>query len=149
MIYIKKWTDYYEDFFPVEPHQGEFFESLCGEFSSPAKILSVESIKRGIPLIIVDRYYRGVASYLDSIRQEVVVLFDEFDKTFGEVRAGDDCASPQAELLTLFDGVSTGKKLYDEGLTFFSDTKEKSVKKASAILYKGIYAGEKRLSCYS
>ena len=77
-----------------------------------AKILSVESIKRGIPLIIVDRYYRGVASYLDSIRQEVVVLFDEFDKTFGEVRAGDDCASPQAELLTLFDGVSTGKKLY-------------------------------------
>jgi len=77
-----------------------------------AKILSIESIKRGIPLIIVDRYYRGIASYLDSIRQEVVVLFDEFDKTFGEVKAGDGHASPQTELLTLFDGVSTGKKLY-------------------------------------
>lgn len=42
MIYIKKWTDYYEDFFPIEPHQEEFFESLCKQFNSPAKILSVE-----------------------------------------------------------------------------------------------------------
>jgi len=42
MIYIKKWTDYYEDFFPLEPNQGEFFESLCKEFTLPAKILNVE-----------------------------------------------------------------------------------------------------------
>ncbi len=42
MIYIKKWTDYYEDFFPVEQNQEEFFTSLCNEFKAPAKILGVE-----------------------------------------------------------------------------------------------------------
>ena len=52
MIYIKKWTDYYEDFFPIEPHQGEFFESLCENFNSPAKILSVECG----PALLSDRF---------------------------------------------------------------------------------------------
>lgn len=41
-----------------------------------------------------------------------MVLFDEFDKTFGEVQAQDGEASPQANLLSLFDGVSGGKKLF-------------------------------------
>lgn len=77
-----------------------------------AKVLSVEAIKIGLPLIIVDRYYPGIAAYLQSIEQEVVVLFDEFDKTYGEVKAMEGSASPQAELLTLFDGISTGKKIF-------------------------------------
>lgn len=77
-----------------------------------AKMLSVEAIKAGIPLVIVDRYYPGVAAYLQSIEQKVMVLFDEFDKTYGEVKEMDGCASPQTELLTLFDGISTGKKLF-------------------------------------
>ena len=42
MIYIKKWTEYYEDFFSVEPHQEEFFSALGSEFPSPSKFLSVE-----------------------------------------------------------------------------------------------------------
>lgn len=42
MIYVKKWTDYYEDFFPIEPHQLDFFTNLSEEFTSPAKFLSVE-----------------------------------------------------------------------------------------------------------
>ena len=42
MIYVKKWTDYYEDFFPIEPHQLDFFTNLSEEFTSPAKLLSVE-----------------------------------------------------------------------------------------------------------
>ena len=39
-------------------------------------------------------------------------MFDEFDKTFGGVRAQDGMADPQTELLTLFDGLSTGKKCF-------------------------------------
>ena len=31
MIYIKKWTDYYEDFFPIEPNQLEFFTAMGNE----------------------------------------------------------------------------------------------------------------------
>ena len=77
-----------------------------------AKLLSVEAVKAGIPLIIVDKYYPGIAAYLQSIEQKVMVLFDEFDKTYGEIKEMDGCASPQTELLTLFDGISTGKKIF-------------------------------------
>lgn len=77
-----------------------------------ATLLSVEAIKNDLPLIIVDRYYSGIASYLDSIHQECVILFDEFDKTFGGVKAGDGEPDPQATMLTLFDGLSQGKKLF-------------------------------------
>ena len=37
-----------------------------------------------------------------------MILFDEFDKIFAETNDYD----PQAEMLTLFDGVSQGKKLF-------------------------------------
>ena len=36
-----------------------------------------------------------------------------------------------------------GKKLYEEQIPFFTDTRDKSIKKAGAILYKSIYIGEK------
>ena len=36
-----------------------------------------------------------------------------------------------------------GKMLYEEQIPFFSDTRDKAVKKASAILYKPIYTGAK------
>lgn len=77
-----------------------------------AKLLAVEAAKRGIPLLIVDKFIPGIASYIDSIDQEVMVLFDEFDKTFGEIRVSEGEASPQASLLSLFDGVCGGKKLF-------------------------------------
>ena len=77
-----------------------------------AKLLAKNAIEEGYPLIIVDSFIPGIASYLEEIEQEVVVLFDEFDKTFGDIQVGDNETSPQASLLSLFDGVSTGKKLY-------------------------------------
>ena len=48
-----------------------------------AKLLAIEAMRRDIPLIVVDTFVPGIASYLESIEQEVMVLFDEFDKTFG------------------------------------------------------------------
>ncbi len=77
-----------------------------------AKLLAIEGMKRGLPLVIVDTYYPGIASYIESIEQEVMVLFDEFDKTFGDVKQNDGDASPQTHLLSLFDGVASGKKLF-------------------------------------
>lgn len=77
-----------------------------------AKLLCKRAVSANYPVIVVDTYYPEIASYIDSIEQEVVVLFDEFDKTFGEVRANDGQASPQTNLLSLFDGVSAGKKMY-------------------------------------
>ena len=43
MIYIKRWLDYYEELFPIEPNQIEFLQGLCNKFPSPAKFLSVEA----------------------------------------------------------------------------------------------------------
>lgn len=77
-----------------------------------AKLLSVKAIDKGYPLIIVNHYIPGIADYLESIQQEVVVLFDEFDKTFNSKDSRDSMNDPQAEMLTLFDGLSQGKKLF-------------------------------------
>lgn len=77
-----------------------------------AKMLSAEVIKAGYPLLIVNCYIPGIADYLTSIQQEVVVLFDEFDKTFYSSKERDSMNDPQSEMLTLFDGLSQGKKLF-------------------------------------
>ncbi len=77
-----------------------------------AKMLSAEAVHRGYPLIIVNQYIPGIADYLTSIQQEVVVLFDEFDKTFFSKGDRDSMNDPQSEMLTLFDGLSQGKKLF-------------------------------------
>ncbi len=77
-----------------------------------AKLLSIESIKKGYPVIIIDTYYPGIASYIEDIEQECMILFDEFDKTFAQIRGGDNEASPQSTLLSLFDGMAQGKKLF-------------------------------------
>lgn len=77
-----------------------------------SKILAVEAVKKGLPVIIVDTYIPGIANFIEEIEQEVLVMFDEFDKTFGNIKAADGMANPQTELLTLFDGLAQGKKLY-------------------------------------
>lgn len=78
-----------------------------------ARLLSAKAVEAGIPVIIVDQFIPGIAAYLESIEQEVVVLFDEFDKTFfSGVRHGMNEVDPQAAMLSLFDGISPGKKLF-------------------------------------
>jgi len=60
------------------------------------------------PVLLVDSYIPGIANFISSIDQEVVVFFDEFEKTF----AATDDVTPQEEMLSLFDGVDSGKKLF-------------------------------------
>ena len=73
-----------------------------------AKMICEKSVREGYPVILVDACYPGLARFLESIDQECVVLFDEFDKTF---RSNDD-NDDQAALLSLFDGTTGGKKLF-------------------------------------
>lgn len=73
-----------------------------------ARLLAQKAIKEGIPVILVDEFIPGIGDFLDSIQNEVLVLFDEFDKTFA--KHGDE--DPQADMLSLFDGTSAGKKLF-------------------------------------
>lgn len=77
-----------------------------------ARLLCAKAVEAGYPVIIVDQFVPGIASYIESIEQEAVFLFDEFDKTFGGIHPGENEADPQARLLSLFDGISQGKKLF-------------------------------------
>lgn len=73
-----------------------------------ARILAEKAIERGMPVITVTMAYPGVADFLASIEQEVVVIFDEFEKTFGK----HDDFDPQEDMLSLFDGMDNGKKMF-------------------------------------
>lgn len=76
------------------------------------RLLAQKAVERGMPVLIVNEYIPGIASYLDSIRQEIMVLFDEYDKTFGGIQQENGSVDPQTELLGLFDGIASGKKLF-------------------------------------
>lgn len=78
--------------------------------SSFAKLLAAECVNSGIPVVIVNTYIPGIAEYLASFDQTVMVLFDEFDKTFKSSK--DSSIDAQAEMLTLFDGLAQGKKMF-------------------------------------
>lgn len=62
--------------------------------------------KRGIPTVLVNGAFRGpeFIQFMTDITDECFVVFDEFEKNFS--------MSDQNQLLTLFSGVSSGKKLY-------------------------------------
>ncbi len=80
-----------------------------------AKKLCMRSIAWGMPVILVERLYPQLVRFLESIDQECLVLFDEFDKTFGtSVKHRDDGedSDEQGRLLSFFDGTSGGKKLF-------------------------------------
>lgn len=72
-----------------------------------SKCLGLKARKKGIPVILVNEYHEGIANFLEEIEQTVMILFDEYDKTFDEKK--HNC---QEEMLSLFDGVSAGKKLF-------------------------------------
>lgn len=76
------------------------------------RLLAEEGKKKGLPVIIVEKYIPNISAYISKIDQEAIFIFDEFDKTFGNVKAEDGEVSPQDSMLTLFDGIFPGKKLF-------------------------------------
>lgn len=78
-----------------------------------AKLLCINGVTKGLPVIIVDSYMCGIASFINSIDQRCIILFDEFDKTFcGMSESQGTMNDPQTEMLTLFDGINTSEKLF-------------------------------------
>ncbi len=72
------------------------------------RLVAQEGIKEGYPVIVVDSAAPGIASFISSIAQDCVVIFDEFEKTFRDT----DEWKPQDEMLSLFDGIDGGHKLF-------------------------------------
>lgn len=82
--------------------------------SIAARMLCEKSVAKGLPVILVDENIPGIANFIDSIQQECVVLFDEFEKNFRKIQNdGDEIGNEQDALLSLFDGTSsTVKRMY-------------------------------------
>ncbi len=78
-----------------------------------AKLVSLRAIDDGLPVVMVNKYFSGLPQFLASIDQKCVVLFDEFDKNFFDPSSDtEDHTAVQDSLLTLFDGVYSGHKLF-------------------------------------
>ena len=83
---------------------------LAGEKGSGktllAKSLCLTGASRGVPTIIINTPFKGdnFNSFIQSINQPCIVLFDEFEKVYDS----DD----QEKILTLLDGVFQSKKLF-------------------------------------
>lgn len=75
-----------------------------------ARLLAREGYKKNLPLLIVRTPYPNISNFISSIEQECIVLFDEFEKTFKADK--ESGYNPQEELLSLFDGLDGGKKLF-------------------------------------
>lgn len=73
------------------------------------QLLSIAAIEKGLPVIIASKPYKGIADFIDSIDQECLVMFDEFEKVFSVQGEGGES---QNDLLGLFDGTSQKKRLY-------------------------------------
>lgn len=73
-----------------------------------ARVLASKGIEQGMPVIVVSSYIPGIANFLSSIQQNCIVIFDEFEKTFAKT----DDYDPQTEMLSLFDGLDGGNKLF-------------------------------------
>lgn len=71
-----------------------------------AKSVAVAAAEQGIPTVIINRAWHGDAfnSFIQSIQQPAVILFDEFEKVYDR--------EEQEAILTLLDGVFPTKKLF-------------------------------------
>lgn len=83
---------------------------LAGEKGSGktllTKALSINAAVQGIPTIVINTSLSGdkFNSFLQSITQPCVIVFDEFEKVYDH--------DSQEEILTLLDGVFPSKKLF-------------------------------------
>ena len=92
---------------------------LVGEKGSGKTLLAKYTaslvLKLGAPVILVNKTYDAtkLAAFLQSITQDCMVFFDEFDKMYGcGLYPDDEESNNQYGLLTLLDGVMVSKKLF-------------------------------------
>ena len=84
--------------------------------SIAARLLCEKMVKKGYPIILVEDSYPGLVTFIDSIKQACVFLFDEFEKNFPVKRDDNEGdvvnGGYQDDFLSLFDGTSQSKRLF-------------------------------------
>jgi len=71
------------------------------------KLLSIDGRSLGYPTLVINSPFcgDGFNSFIQSIEQPCIILFDEFEKVY-------DSLESQSKLLTLFDGTVSTRKLF-------------------------------------
>lgn len=77
------------------------------------RMIAERALEADIPVVLVTEDAEGIADFLDTL-DECLVVFDEFEKTFpmGSKRDMKDPRNRQNQFLSLFDGLSTAKRMY-------------------------------------
>ncbi|MFJ4225250.1 AAA family ATPase [Microbacterium sp. NPDC089695] len=76
------------------------------------RMVAEEAREQALPVVIVSEDNDGIVEFLDSL-DECLIVFDEFEKTFPVSRRGGvDGANRQNQFLSLFDGLSSVKRIY-------------------------------------
>lgn len=75
-----------------------------------ARLLSEAFKAKDIPTIIISKATPGLPDFIQSIEQEVFILFDEFEKVFP--KGSPDTKDLQSQFLPVFDGLSNTKHFY-------------------------------------
>lgn len=78
---------------------------LLSGLQGSGKTLLSKLISKDIPTILISKYIPNLLNFLNNISQEVVILFDEFEKNY-------DTEEKQNDLLPILDGVFSTKKLF-------------------------------------
>ena len=80
-------------------------KTLCSQ------LICYKMLQNEVPVVIVDRYYQGLNSFISAIDQDCVFLFDEFEKNFSNYARRDRDSgtntTQQEELLGVFDGTDS------------------------------------------
>ena len=78
-----------------------------------ARLVSSKLMKQGIPTVIVSENTPNLPAFLQSIEQEIFVLFDEFEKVFEKNYTDNNGEiDEQTQFLPLFDGLTNNKHFY-------------------------------------
>lgn len=76
------------------------------------RMVAAEARRRDMPVVVVTEDHDGIVDFLDSL-DECLIVFDEFEKIFPAGRRGlTDGVNRQIQFLSLFDGLSTVKRIY-------------------------------------
>ncbi|MFF2053848.1 AAA family ATPase [Leifsonia sp. NPDC058194] len=78
------------------------------------RMVATKALELEIPVILVTEDAEGIADFLDTL-DECIIVFDEFEKVFPAGRRGrdeNDRSNRQNQFLTLFDGMSSTRRIY-------------------------------------
>jgi hypothetical protein len=103
-----------KSFETVEGNLGVLFSGPKGLGKSlSVRKICAEAVGKGLPVILVKEHFDRVSTFIGSIRQTVVTVFDEFEKMYLDRNKSDnDDLDGQDSLLNLFDPELAGKKLF-------------------------------------